>query len=273
MHDLGQTPVERLREYSGVPGIHYSRSVVGIRMTRGDAYVGAASGLLIGDPRRDPEFCVVSVRHAIARAVDCEIGFEVGYPASGNRLQTRLTAVPHEAWLLSDDDDLACTAFPIDHLERDHLLRCVHIDQLSYIALDAAPEVTLVGRWGEGLEDGYILSRSGRLATMERPEVRIDIGDDLEPVVKPVYIADATVSRGMSGGAALVHTTPFSVVGLICAHGILPAPLSIRQLPEGTAQQVALALWSGVGAVNAGLAYLIPMDRVRDFLLNTIWAT
>lgn len=267
---MEQTPLERLREQSGISGIHYSRCAVGLTFSRDGAHVGAASALLVGNPARSPEFCLVSVRHAISRARTCHIAAEIGYPAQGNRLETRPITVPYSQWVLAEDDDLACTPFPVEHLEPEHLLRCAHIDQLKYMAFDAAPEATLSGRWGEGEKDGYIISRSGRLATMERPEVRLYIGDDIPRITTPVHVVDATISRGMSGGFAAMHMTPFTIIGLICAHGILPAPLSIQQLPDG-AQQIASAIWEGVGAVNAGLAYLVPVDRIQRFLMTTMW--
>ena len=265
--------MQRLREHSrDLTGIHLTRTVVGLSIRDASNHVGAGSAFVVHSPDVGPEFLLLSTRHIIARARAANLAMfcEISIPGSSvHRFDTKLVEIPLDNWILSSEDDLACAPLQAALLPDTHLVRGVHVDHLQYRIVGATPDVSLIGRWGEGPDDQYILSRRGQLTTMERPLVKVQIGDDVASPLRPMYFIDATVSRGMSGGAAFSDVGT-AMMGIISGHGFVPPPsTAIAKLPESV-QTAALALWEAIGPINSGLVHVVPTDVALAFLRSTI---
>jgi hypothetical protein len=215
------------------------------------------------------EFLLLSARHVVAEARDlgARIDVEAHGPSNGgDRFAITPIPIPGPSWRLAPDDDLAVAPFPTASLSSDHLVAAIPIDLLTIATPDPTPDVELVGRWGLSSTDNVVITRRGVIATPERPTVRLWIGNDVEAPQCPVYLVDAFVTRGMSGGAVFQGTNPTTVLGIISAHAKLPAPRETwASLPESVVRAVD-ALWDAIAPINAGLVYVIPIPRVVAFL-------
>jgi len=234
--------------------------------------VGTGSALVIRYASGPDGFRLVTARHVIAQARAAKATIYLEIIRATHSIETfPICAVPieDEAWALSEDDDVAVATLPADELPEDHLVGSVMLEQLAKVGQNPTPDVQLIGRWGLTKEENFVITRRGILATPQQPAVSFSIGDDKERQSKPMYVVDAFVTRGMSGGAVFSDTQPRTVLGIISAHATLPSPAEKwRNLPE-TVQRAAEALWEAMAPINAGLVYVVPIARALKFLIKT----
>jgi hypothetical protein len=271
---LEDDPIQRLKNHS-VPhaGLHHSTSVVSLRAVDGEGNVkGAASALVVWDPEDEDEFRLVTARHVVvdARAGNARIQVEaIQQQGSGDVFSIATVPVDDGTWRLADDDDLAVAPLPAGMLGSDHLVSAMTFERLAIATPHPTPEVELVGRWGLTPQSNIVLSRRGLVATPQRPTVPIYVGGDEPLHQRPMYLVDAFVTRGMSGGAVFQQTSPPMVLGIISAHAKIPAPVEKwAALPE-TVQTAAGSVWDAITPMNAGLVYVVPVMHVVPFLMAT----
>jgi hypothetical protein len=237
--------------------------------------VGTGSALVIRYASGTDGFRLVTARHIIAQARAAKATIYVEVILTTNSTVTfSVSPVPiaNDAWTLAEDDDLAVATLPAESLPEDHLVGSVLLEQLAVVGLNPTPDVQLIGRWGVAKEDNFVITRRGILATPQQPTVRFPIGNDKEMQKRPMYVVDAFVTRGMSGGAVFRDTEPKTVLGIISAHAKLAPPVEqFSKLPE-TVQRAAYALWDALSPINSGLVYVVPIARVLEFL-GKIWPT
>jgi S1-C subfamily serine protease len=271
---LEENPVQRLRNHSSfVGGLHQSTSVVSLRaVAEGGTVQGTGSALIIADPESNPEFRLVTARHVVAESIAAHAVIEVDVICGGDNpdvLPVHTVSIPNDTWTLAHDDDLAVAPFPAERLPANHLVSAIHIARLAVAVHNPTPEVQLVGRWGATPETNFVLTRSGLLSTPQRPMMRFSIGGDMPMQERPMYLVDAFVTRGMSGGAVFQQSAPPMVLGIISAHAKIPAPVGAwRALPDA-AQRAAEIIWDAITPMNAGLVYVVPVMRVAAFLRTT----
>jgi hypothetical protein len=274
---LENDPVKRLINYSGpYAGIHHSTSVVALRAVSPDnVVVGTGSGLVIRYANGADGFRLLTARHIVAqaRAARAIIHVEI-IQTTNSTITFAITPVPiaDGAWTLAEDDDLAVAILPAETLPEDHLVGSVLLEQLVIAGLNPTPDVQLIGRWGLDKDDNFVITRRGILATPQQPTVRFSIGDDKEKQQQPMYLVDAFVTRGMSGGAVFRDTEPKTVLGIISAHAQVPPPVETWSTLPPSIQTAAAAMWHALTPMNAGLVYVVPISRVLEFL-GRIWPT
>jgi hypothetical protein len=270
---LEPDPIQRLKNHS-MPhaGLHHSTSVVSLRAVDGAGNVkGTGSALVVWDPENEDEFRLVTARHVVvdARAGNARIEVEAIQQGSGEVFPIATVPVDDGTWKLADDDDLAVALLPAGMLGSDHLVSAMSFDRLAIATPHPTPDVELVGRWGLTPQSNIVLTRRGLVATPQRPTVPIYIGGDKPLQQRPMYLVDAFVTRGMSGGAVFQQTSPPMVLGIISAHTKIPAPVEKwKALPE-TVQTAAGSVWDAITPMNAGLVYIVPVMRVVPFLMAT----
>ena len=255
---------ELLLSNSSRLALHHSTAVVAIRAE-------TAQGLACGSAvvvQIEDRFWLVTARHIVtgARAANVKCWFvEAMKKGEGRTLPLHDLELSDDEWVVADDDDLAVAPLPIGQLPTDHLVSGIYIDRFGYASMGPNPDLTLIGRWGEAEERNLIVTRRGVLATLQRPKVKYEIGPG-KIVENEMYLVDATVMRGMSGGAVFNEVNPPMVLGLVSAHQrIVSLPPAVAQLPE-SARQAAEAIWNSLGPINAGMVYVVPFDRVAAFV-------
>lgn len=256
-----------LQNSQALGGLHYSTSVVAIRAA---THLGLAvgSGLVV---QIEDDFWLVTARHVVAKARAPRLIGPWSVEAlrmgeGGARLPVQHVEFDDAIWHLADDDDLAAARFPVDRLPVEHLVSAVPIERIGIARVNFAPEVTLTGRWGEPQDRNLIVTRRGMLTTMQRPNVHLEIGPG-QYVEREVYLVDASIMPGMSGGAVFNDMQPPCVYGVISARQIAPRPAAFTGLPDG-ARMAAEAIWDAVGALNSGMVYVVPALRTVPFLLD-----
>lgn len=219
----------------------------------------------------EDRFWLLTARHVIAKARAAELtaGWLIELlmmGGVGGRLPVMEVSLDDDLWRLADGDDLALARFPVEQLPDEHLLSSTPIDRVGIVTSDFTPEVNLVGRWGEPEDRNLIVTRRGIITTMQRPEVYLEIGPG-EYAQQDVYLVDASIMPGMSGGPIFYAVTPPRIYGLISARQIHRPPAELGGLPEGL-QGPARAIWETIGPVSTGLVYVIPPARIVPFVLG-----
>lgn len=263
------------------PGSTYLAGTVVLTTAGGDRR-GAASGFLIQvgplPPIGNPEFFLITARHVVLDAKAFKLQLEAlvihGYD-SRKPVQDRVRIpLDMKLWDCNHDSDVAMMPFPVAALPADHNLCAIPDTELMSrkmsVLLPHGAELSAYGRWSVQGGADIPIERKVTLASFERPSAALEIGRARQSV--RVYLAEGTVSRGMSGGPVTYAASGWGgsgVLGLI--HGYWPlTPEDV--LPAGADQEALdrATVWNevrqGIAAVNSGIFYVVPIQDVEVLL-------
>jgi hypothetical protein len=243
---------------------------------------GAATGFVVQvgalPPAGTPDFFLVTARHVVldaqAHGVQLEALAIRGYD-SLKAVQDRVRIPLDPArWMHNDKSDISMMPFPVDLLPPDHNLTSIPDSELASrkmgVLIPQGADLAAYGRWSvEGGAD-IPIRRSVTLATFERPRAALEIGGARQLV--EVYLADGTVSRGMSGGPVTFAGGGWAnsaVIGLV--HGYWPLGEADLATPgtTGVADDRAAILAEirrQIGAVNSGVFFVVPIGDLEPLL-------
>lgn len=269
--------VLRLISTASLPSTVYLSGTVVIQAKCADVR-GAGTGFLVwvnsDSATNDPEFFLVTASHVVldAAAFNLDLSALVVCDYDPKKPVQDRVAIPLDkgGWIHNENSDICVLPFPVDSLPLDHNLVAIPVTELASrkqsTIFHGGADLAAYGRWSIGGISDIAIRRSLTLATFEQPSPRLKINGAWQRI--EVYLAEGTVSRGMSGGPVTYAGGGWGnsmVIGLIHGH----APLAAVDLPlsEGVEDAGALErLNERLGAINNQIVYVIPIHDIEPLL-------
>lgn len=274
--------IARLLWTPQLPGSAYFYGTVVLDAHIDQDYVGGGSGFVIQvgalPPEGRPDFFLIAARHVVleAQAKGATIDAQIVRSYEPNRpVQERFPlTLPNDGWIHNEDSDVSILPFPVVNLPEDHNLMAIPQTELASrkkgVLLHQGAELKIYGRWSVQQGAGIPIVRTVYLATFERPTAPLSIAGARRRV--EVYLADGTVSAGMSGGPAAYLGGGWAnsaILGLI--HGYWPLGEADLAAPDAVGEhhdraQVVQEVRRELGAVNSGIFFIVPIQHVEPLL-------
>ena len=185
--------------------------------------------------------------------------------------ETAAVAIPLDSWA-HGGTDVSVAPLPVDALPDDLYMETVAREDFldrKPVAIITAADIDLYGRWGMRGERDHVILRRGVLASFERPTVTLDVTPGVE-TRGAVYVVDANVSKGMSGGLAIANVgggeMQQGVLGLI--HGtqrLLEDDLREASVNDDE-KKIRERLIKEMEIINGRIVYVIPFNEVVTIL-------
>ena len=186
--------------------------------------------------------------------------------------------VPQDAWACHPSTDVAVIAVAIPQEQVD--TRMIPLSMLAtddYVVqkrIGAGDDVFFVGLFSEyvGQERSQAVIRFGNISLMphEKTPVKLDPGSDATTPID-VYLVEARSWGGHSGAPAFVYYPPDREMGKVIVGQQAPALLGLVHGHYEIKQDVAFIgdiLGSGKVPINAGMALVVPAQRIIDTLMQ-----
>ena len=185
--------------------------------------------------------------------------------------RTQAVRIPNDSWT-HGGVDVSVAPLPLDDLPPDLYMESVGREDFQdrkNVQVYSAADIDLYGRWGVRDGQGQVILRRGILASFERPQIRLEVTPNTLTYA-PVFLIDANVSKGMSGGIAVINVgeglLEQSVLGLI--HGtqrLLEDDL--RDSPvENEEKRIRERLVKEMEIINGRIVFVVPYEQVADVL-------
>jgi hypothetical protein len=184
--------------------------------------------------------------------------------------------VPPDAWVTHPTTDVAVAAASPSHEEFDY--RCVMLDVLATDEFVAArrvgegDDVFFVGLFNPvpGKEQNQPIIRFGNVALMPREKLMLELTPGTRSAID-AYLVEARSWGGNSGSPAFIYFPPDREMGGGMVIG--DNPIVLLGLVHGhyeIHQEIALLgdVGSGKVPVNAGIAALIPAQKITEVLMH-----
>lgn len=265
-----------------LPASSYASATVVLDARIAGTWVGGGSGfvLRVGQlpPDGEPAFFLVTARHVALDAIAANATLEAqvihGYDLR-KPVQDRIAiALDNAAWMHNDHSDVSIIPFPTGQLPDDHSLSSVPASELASrkpsILLSHSADLKVFGRWSLQPGAGIPIVRTVSLASFERPTAHLLIGGARQPV--EVYLADGTVSAGMSGGLVAHLGGGWGNSGVLgVVHGYWPlsqADLAApdAQAPQNEREAIVREIRTEIGAMNSGIFFFVPIQHIEPLL-------
>lgn len=249
-----------------------------------DETVASGSAFIVELPRKGPglnhDYVLVTARHVVQQSLVQGLKIAIIVPLLRQKkipdvVRTETVTICSGSWV-HGESDVSVAKLAINDLPPDHDLRCVN--RLSFADMNSdgpgggGSDVILFGRWGVGKDHNIIVERRGILAAEEVPLVTIII----EPKTHSpnhVFLVEATVSPGMSGGPVLVMSrsdrSNGAIIGLIHGYQRLHEQgLRLDHNSTYTVEEIAMRnrLISEISSINGRIVYVIPIPAILDTL-------
>lgn len=261
---------------------YFAGTVVLTANTAGNRGIGSGFVIRVGEtpPNGQPEFFLVTAQHNVRSALRANgtISAQVirGHDPAKPVQSRYALALPNKGWIHNEQSDVSIIALPIDDLPDDHDLIAIPESELASrkfgFLLHQGSELKAYGAWSVEIGGALPIERTVYLATVERPTVPIEIEGAQRRV--EVYIAEGTVSRGMSGGPVCYLASGWAGSGII---GLIQGfwPISEGDIATGDTgvgrdeRTKALAeIRRDVAAINSGILYVVPVWDIEQLLTD-----
>jgi hypothetical protein len=187
-------------------------------------------------------------------------------------------SAPQDAWVCHPSTDVAVIPVGLPHEQFD--LRTIPLSMLAtddYVIqqrIGAGDDVFFVGLFSEyaGQERIQPIIRFGNISLMphEKIAVKLDPGSDATTLID-AYLVEARSWGGHSGSPAFIYYPPDRDPARIVVGGNPPALLGVVHGHYEIKQDVAFIgdiLGSGKVPINAGMAVVIPAQKIIDTLMQ-----
>lgn len=275
--------VIRLLLTPALPSQNYFAGTVVLTANLADGRgVGSGFVIRVGEtpPNGQPTFFLVTAQHNVRPVLRANgtISAQIIRNYDPKKpIQDRYSlALPNGRWIHNERSDVSIVPLPIDDLPEDHSLTAISDVELASrkfgFLLHQGGELKAYGAWSVQTGSALPIERTVYLATLERPTVPIEI-EGAERRVE-VYIAEGTVSRGMSGGPVSYLASGWAGSGIL---GLIQGfwPMSEGDIMSGKSsvhrdeRTRALAeIRRDIAAINSGILYIVPVWDIDQLLTD-----
>ena len=247
-------------------------ATVAVEARRDGTAIGEFSAFVVDVSMTDgsSHFLVVSARHCVTRAQfeGATIALRVPLmPQAIDRANPpyvwETVAIPIDGWIHSQETDASVAPLPFDQLPENSFITAWERNYFVGVAFQIfSPNVLIFGRASLG-DQSIVVRRVGTLATSENPSVSLEIEPDTRRSVR-VYVVEANVTAGMSGGLVLwtngIGSGENVALGLVhgyAYHGESAARSWSKGVDDESTQRALERTQMEVEAARNGLVYVI----------------
>jgi hypothetical protein len=235
----------------------------------------------------EAEFVVVSARHCIATSLMAGAVVYLRVPLEPAGIDPnhppyvwQTVVVPTDGWAHDENTDVSVAPIRLERLPPSHFL--LSWPRGSFIGGRPAvfgDDVIIFGRAALG-DQGLVIRRRGALATHENPTVNLLVEPETYAGVR-VFVVEANVTKGMSGGLVLWTTGgigPNDNIALGVVHGYAYANRGVEEswakdVADGNAEQAIMKAQTEIEAARNELVYVIPSDEIHGLVDDVARAT